>query len=92
VIDTVSIPTVSDPCVSEETVNDMRATDLSGAVWRRSGHSGGDNGSQCVEVAVLGDRAAVRDSKNTDAHALDFPVGTLTAFVAAVTAGIWRQR
>jgi len=70
----------------------MQATDLSGAVWRRSSHSGGDNGSQCVEVAVLADRAALRDSKMTAAPALVFGVGTVSAFIAAAIRGEWDQR
>lgn len=40
---------------------------MAGREWRRSSHSGGDNGSQCVEVALLrrrSDRAQIRDSKN----------------------------
>ena len=69
----------------------MQATDLSGAVWRRSSHSGGDNGSQCVELAVLADRLAVRDSKNTVAVALDFPLPVLAAFVGAARRGSWLQ-
>jgi hypothetical protein len=77
---------------SKEKVNDMQATDLSRAVWRRSSHSGGDNGSQCVEVAVLANRAAVRDSKNTAAIALEFPTDSLTAFVAAARHDAWHQR
>jgi Domain of unknown function (DUF397) len=34
-----------------------------GVAWRRSSRSNGD-GNVCVEVAFLGDRAAVRDSKD----------------------------
>jgi hypothetical protein len=78
--------------VGKEKVDEMQATDLSGAVWRRSSHSGGDNGSQCVELAVLADRLAVRDSKNTAAVALDFPLPTLAAFVGAAKLGGWLQR
>jgi hypothetical protein len=78
--------------VIKEKVNEMQATDLSNAVWRRSSHSGGDNGSQCVEVAVLANRAALRDSKMTAAPALAFPVGTVTAFIAAAGRGEWDQR
>lgn len=70
----------------------MQATDLSGALWRRSSHSGGDNGSQCVEVAVLANRAALRDSKMTAAPALVFEVGSVSAFVAAAGRGVWDQR
>jgi uncharacterized protein DUF397 len=65
----------------------MRADDLSGAVWRRSSRSGGDNGSQCVEVTVLADRAAVRDSKAVAGPALAFPVAAVTAFVVATREG-----
>lgn len=70
----------------------MQATDLSGAVWRRSSHSGGDNGSQCVEVAMFAHRAALRDSKIPATPALVFPAGTVTAFLAAAGAGVWDQR
>jgi hypothetical protein len=82
---------ICDLSVTKEKVNDMQATDLSGAVWRRSSHSGGDNGSQCVEVAMLAGRAALRDSKIPAASALVFPVGTVTAFLAAAGAGQWDQ-
>lgn len=78
--------------VSKEKVDEMQATDLSGVVWRRSSHSGGDNGSQCVEVAVAAGRAGVRDSKMAAAPALAFPVATLTAFVAAARRGDLYQR
>lgn len=69
----------------------MQATDTSGAVWRRSSHSGGDNGSQCVEVAMIGDRAAVRDSKMPAAQGLAFPMATLTAFVTAAKHAGWHR-
>jgi hypothetical protein len=78
--------------VGKEKVDEMQATDLSGAVWRKSSHSGGDNGSQCVELAVHAGRGAVRDSKNTAAVALDFPLHTLAAFVGAAKCGDWHQR
>jgi Domain of unknown function (DUF397) len=79
--------------VIKEKVIEMQATDLSGAVWRRSSHSGGDNGSQCVELALLAGTGAVRDSKAgwdpelRAAPALVFPVRTMTAFVAAAKLG-----
>ncbi len=78
--------------VGKEKVDEMQATDLAGAVWRRSSHSGGDNGSQCVELAVFAGRGAVRDSKNVAALALDFPVHTLAAFVGAAKRGNWHRR
>jgi hypothetical protein len=82
---------ICDAFVTKEKVNDMQATDFSGAVWRRSSHSGGDNGSQCVEVAMLANRAALRDSKIPAAPALVFPAGTVAAFLAAAGAGEWDQ-
>ncbi|WP_371100394.1 DUF397 domain-containing protein [Streptomyces sp. PU_AKi4] len=42
----------------------MREFDLSNARWRKSSHSGGDGGEDCVEVAVgLPGVVPVRDSK-----------------------------
>ena len=61
--------------------DDMPAHAVPGPAWRRSSHSGGDNGSQCVEVALLGDRAAVRDSKQVTGPPLVVPVPALTALV-----------
>jgi hypothetical protein len=75
--------------VSKEKVDDMQADDLSSAVWRRSSYSGGDNGSQCVEVAMVASRGVVRDSKLETAPALAFPTATLAAFVAATKRGDW---
>jgi hypothetical protein len=51
--------------------------------WRRSSHSGGNNGAggDCVELAFCPVGAAVRDSKNPGT-ALKFPRGALTAFLA----------
>ncbi len=77
--------------VTKEKVNDMQVTHLSGVVWRKSSHSGGDNGSQCVEVAMLANRAALRDSKLPAAPALVFGAGTVAAFLAAAAAGVWDQ-
>jgi Domain of unknown function (DUF397) len=41
----------------------MSAMELSPVVWRKSSRSEG-NGGNCVEVARLGTKIAVRDSKN----------------------------
>lgn len=49
-------------------------------VWRKSSHSGGDNGN-CVEIVGSLDR--LRDSKNPTGPAVR---GNLTALVAAVKA------
>jgi hypothetical protein len=39
--------------------------DLSAATWRKSSYSTG-GGNNCVEVAVVSDFVAIRDSKNPD--------------------------
>ncbi|CRK60782.1 hypothetical protein [Alloactinosynnema sp. L-07] len=38
--------------------------DLNNALWRKSRRSGGGEGSNCVELALIGPGVAVRDSKN----------------------------
>jgi hypothetical protein len=53
--------------------------DLTGAVWRKSSHSGPDGG-ECVEVAERPGVVAVRDSKNPDGPALTFSRPTWRAF------------
>ncbi len=56
-----------------------------GAVWRKSNHSG-DGG--CVEVAPLGERIGLRDSKAGGAGPiLTFTPQRWSQFVAAVTSG-----
>ncbi|MFI0942488.1 DUF397 domain-containing protein [Streptomyces sp. NPDC021020] len=66
----------------------MLATELSDAVWRKSSYSGGDSGGgECVEVAGLAGRTAVRDSKDAEGPALVFPAASWAAFVADVKAG-----
>ena len=50
---------------------DLYAHDLSGAVWRKSSASAGEN--ECVEVTDLpGGGRAIRDSKNPHLPALCF--------------------
>ncbi|MFJ3713471.1 MULTISPECIES: DUF397 domain-containing protein [unclassified Streptomyces] len=62
-----------------------RASALSG--WRKSSHSGADQGN-CIEV-VDGFPAAVpvRDSKDPHGPALLFPTSGWSSFVAAVKGG-----
>jgi hypothetical protein len=54
--------------------------DLSTVTWRKSSHSGGNNGA-CVELANFG---AIRDSKNPTGPTLRVD---LASFVAAAKAG-----
>lgn len=56
----------------------MRSSDLSPATWRKSSRSNDAGGADCVEVAGLPDRVAMRDSKD------------LTGPVLAVTRAEWR--
>ncbi|MFE9655364.1 DUF397 domain-containing protein [Micromonospora sp. NPDC006431] len=56
--------------------------DLSGAGWRTSTRSSG-NGN-CVEVAAVGGRIAVRDSKDRPGPVLAFGPAAWAAFVAGV--------
>jgi hypothetical protein len=61
--------------------------DLTGAIWRKSSHSG-NNGGNCVEVARnLPGVVAVRDSKDPDGPKLMFGRATWQAFAAAVRDG-----
>ncbi|MEU5888421.1 DUF397 domain-containing protein [Streptomyces sp. NPDC047461] len=55
--------------------------DLTRARWRKSSYSG-SSGGDCVEVAHLTPRIAVRDSKNPDAGAFSVTPETFAAFVA----------
>jgi hypothetical protein len=54
--------------------------------WRKSSYSGG-NGGNCVEVAGLSSRMAVRDSKDKAGPALSFGLGDWSAFVAGIRSG-----
>ncbi|MFG2963063.1 DUF397 domain-containing protein [Streptomyces sp. NPDC048288] len=59
-----------------------RGVDLAHARWRKSSYSGGAN--DCVEVAELGEHAAVRDSKDTDRGPLLFSTMAMRALVAGI--------
>ncbi|MEU1305173.1 DUF397 domain-containing protein [Streptomyces shenzhenensis] len=48
--------------------------------WRKSSYSG-TNGGDCVEVADLGGRVAVRDSKDPGAGRFAVAPGAWTAFL-----------
>lgn len=57
----------------------MLELDPSGVRWRKSGRSADTN--TCVEVAIAGPAAALRDSKNPTGPALTLPVGSLAGLV-----------
>jgi Domain of unknown function (DUF397) len=59
----------------------MRA---SGEAWRKSTYSA-ENG--CVEVAELGDRVGIRDSKDRDGPRLLFTAEEWEAFLAGISNG-----
>jgi hypothetical protein len=58
--------------------------DLSRAAWRKSTRSG--NGGDCVEVAAVPGRVAVRDSRDPDGTVLAFTPGRWQAFTRAARA------
>ncbi|GAA4595786.1 DUF397 domain-containing protein [Planotetraspora phitsanulokensis] len=62
------------------------AQDLTGAVWRKAVRSN-TVGNQCVEVALLSQGVAVRDSKNPEGPNLMFTAGEWDAFVDGVKGG-----
>ena len=66
--------------------NGVSADRLTGAVWRKSSHSG-YNGN-CVEVAPLGDGGvAVRNSRDPHGPALIYTRAEISAFLAGVKDG-----
>nr|WP_093508141.1 DUF397 domain-containing protein [Streptomyces sp. Ag109_O5-10] len=64
--------------------------DLPHARWRKSSYSGGAN--DCVEVAELGERAAVRDSKDISRGPLLFSKVAVRALVGGITSGATSTR
>jgi hypothetical protein len=56
--------------------------------WRKSSCSGSGDGNNCVEIAKLHSRVAIRDSKAPAQGALSFPAGTFTAFISDLKADI----
>ena len=54
--------------------------------WRKASYST-SNGGACVEVAVIGNAVAVRDSKNPDGPNLAFAPEDWKAFTAGLKAG-----
>ncbi|WP_432033700.1 DUF397 domain-containing protein [Streptomyces antibioticus] len=56
--------------------------DLTHARWRKSSYSGGAN--DCVEVAEVGGRVAVRDSKDLGRRPLLFSKAVMRALVSRI--------
>lgn len=54
--------------------------------WRKSTYSQ-NNGGQCVEVAGIGGRIAVRDSKDNSGPVLEFAVSDWTSFADCIRSG-----
>ncbi|MER5438538.1 DUF397 domain-containing protein [Streptomyces sp. NPDC002790] len=52
--------------------------------WQKSSYSGGGEGNNCVEVAHLPARTAIRDSKVPTQGTLTFLTGAFTTFVDAL--------
>lgn len=52
--------------------------------WRTSSFT---DGVQCVEVAMIGEEIAVRDTKDREGATLNFTRGEMRAFIQGVKAG-----
>ncbi|MFE1050464.1 DUF397 domain-containing protein [Streptomyces olivaceus] len=59
--------------------------DVAQARWRKSSYSGGAN--DCVEVAALGEHAAVRDSKDISRGPLRFSKAAMRVLVSEIASG-----
>ncbi|GAA3867274.1 DUF397 domain-containing protein [Streptomyces lacrimifluminis] len=49
--------------------------------WRKSSHSGGGDGNECVEIASSPTHTAIRDSKAPATRTLTFPAGAFAPFI-----------
>jgi hypothetical protein len=68
------------------TYNGMPATELSGAMWRKSSIS--NSQGACVELAKVGaDEFAVRNSRNPDGPALIYTRAEIAALIEGVKLG-----
>ncbi|MGY1582948.1 DUF397 domain-containing protein [Streptomyces sp. MN13] len=52
--------------------------------WRKSSHSGPDDGNECVEIANSSTHVAVRDTKARARTPLTFPADAFVAFLEAL--------
>lgn len=57
--------------------------DAAAAMWLKSSYSGGE-GNECVEIANLGTRVAVRDSKAPNGYILTLSAYVFSAFVGGM--------
>ena len=63
----------------------MRASELSPASWRKCSRStGGDDQADCIEVAELSGRVAMRDSKDPAGPVLAFTHAEWRAFLGGI--------
>ncbi|GAA3099521.1 DUF397 domain-containing protein [Streptomyces rectiviolaceus] len=63
----------------------MLAPELGDCAWRKSSYSGGGSGGgDCIEVADLPHRTAIRDSKNPSGPALAFTSAAWDGFVTGI--------
>ncbi len=65
----------------------MRSSDLSRATWRKSSHSNDGGDGECIEVAELPGRVAMRDSKDPGGPVLAVIHAEWRAFVGGIRAG-----
>ncbi|MFA1551608.1 DUF397 domain-containing protein [Actinomadura chokoriensis] len=66
----------------------MEEPTFSGAVWRKSSHSG-SSGGECVEVALLVKGNAVRDSKDPAGAVLALERDAWAAIVSQIKQGAY---
>lgn len=65
----------------------MDLEELAVAPWRKSSRSNGNGSNNCVEVAMLADAVAVRDSKDRQGPVLIFTKNEWRAFLVKIRAG-----
>jgi hypothetical protein len=70
-------------------MNPTAPADLAAAAWRKSTRSSG-GGSNCVEVARLPGRIAIRDSKNPQGAALIIAPAAFRELLGGITRGTVR--
>lgn len=52
--------------------------------WRKSSHSGPDDGNACVEIADSPTHISIRDSKAPTRATLTFPAGAFAPFIESL--------